>query len=992
MKTTFIKTFLTLIFSLIASLAIAQTTINGTVVDENNDPVPGVNIVVQGTTDGVAADFNGNFTLTTGATLPFNLEVSSVGFGSQVINVTSADQAISISLASGTKLDELVVTASRRPERVQDSPASVSVLSAEEIANSPYVQDPTAGLQNIPGVKIQQQSANSINIEIRAGDGVFGTSTFAMLDYRYLVTPSAGSFLSYQAGLSNLDIQQVEVVRGPAGALYGPNVTSGVVHFISKSPIDYPGTTAETWAGTQSNFGGAFRHAEANSDGTFGWKVNVRYNSGDEFGLDPVADADQIAILNTEIREPILTRDGVVDEAASFSSSDNIIQDQNDLDPDGDGNPLLSEYEQYSANLHMEFRPSDDTTGKIAAGMANGNGLFFNSQGPGVTQGYDYWVQANIRTGRWFANAYYNFNDGGGQYAPTFLYATGLRQQAIRNSLEAQIQYNFELEAINTEFTAGFDYRNNASESNGTLYGRNDGNDDFAIAGGYIQGTTKLSDKLNMIFTGRYDKVNFIDEGKFAPRVAITYKANPRHTFRASYSQATFGPSALETYVDFPVQRVVPGVASTWLTGQIQPTKFASATNPVQGSNSQLIELIGTYGANPLAPNSAIKVPLGTPGVPNNVIWGGAYSIVRAGTLAQLAGTGLEDVWTTVMDAYTANGGPTTSFSGTLVGTNFFTGAPLAQGSDADSARIGFIETLEFGYKGLIADKFRVGIDFYTYDRVGLTQFTALAPSFAALNFDPSAFGNQVASEISANMTAAAAAAYAGLGIPSTGLPPGLVPSFPNGVPSLADATSQLIGSVVVGGINAATGYAAAVGGRANGDGTFTLPLVGSIESDRVPDDELMYLSSGYRDFGNAKRSHWGSDVSIDYLATDNLTIWGNYSYINQNIWSAGEDGLPFPQNLNTPLNKYNLGLRLTGINGFRTSLTYQHADSFLANQGVYGGDTDERNLVDFSIGRQVGNIQLDLAATNLFNQKYRAFPGMPIIERRVTLRAGFKF
>ena len=122
------------------------------------------------------------------------------------------------------------------------------------------------------------------------------------------------------------------------------------------------------------------------------------------------------------------------------------------------------------------------------------------------------------------------------------------------------------------------------------------------------------------------------------------------------------------------------------------------------------------------------------------------------------------------------------------------------------------------------------------------------------------------------------------------------------------------------------------------------------------------------------------------------MTIWGNYSYVNQNIWSAGEDGLPFPQNLNTPLNKYNFGMRLTGLNGFRTSLTYQHADSFLANQGIYGGDTDERNLVDFSIGRQVGNIQIDLAATNLFNQKYRAFPGMPIIERRVTLRAGFKF
>ena len=316
----------------------------------------------------------------------------------------------------------MVVTASRRPERVQDSPASVSVLSAEEITNSPYVQDPTAGLQNIPGVKIQQQSANSVNIEMRAGDGVFGTSTFVMLDYRYIVTPSAGSFFSYQTGLSNLDIQQVEVVRGPAGALYGPNVTSGVVHFLSKSPIDYPGTTAETWAGTQSNFGGAFRHAEANSDGTFGWKVNVRYNRGDEFGLDPVEDADQLADLAREIREPILSPQGVVDEAGSFRSPDNIIMDQHDLDPEGDGNPLLSEYEQYSANLHMEFRPNDDTTGKLAAGMANGYGLFFNSQGPGVTQGYDYWVQANIRKGRWFANAYYNFNDGGGQANPTFLY------------------------------------------------------------------------------------------------------------------------------------------------------------------------------------------------------------------------------------------------------------------------------------------------------------------------------------------------------------------------------------------------------------------------------------------------------------------------------------------------------------------------------------------------------------------------------------------
>ena len=71
MKTTFIKTFLTLAFSMIATLAFAQSTITGTVLDEDGNPVPGANIVVQGTTEGVAADFDGNFTITTSQPIPF---------------------------------------------------------------------------------------------------------------------------------------------------------------------------------------------------------------------------------------------------------------------------------------------------------------------------------------------------------------------------------------------------------------------------------------------------------------------------------------------------------------------------------------------------------------------------------------------------------------------------------------------------------------------------------------------------------------------------------------------------------------------------------------------------------------------------------------------------------------------------------------------------------------------------------------------------------
>jgi glycosyltransferase domain-containing protein len=134
----------------------------------------------------------------------------------------------------------------------------------------------------------------------------------------------------------------------------------------------------------------------------------------------------------------------------------------------------------------MEFRPSSTTTGHIAAGMANGNGLFFNSQGYGQIQGNDYWAQARFNSGRWFMNAYYNSNDGGDEKNPTFLYGTGFRQVAKRTALEAQVQYNFEIPSLNSDFIAGFDYRNNGSDSANTLYGRNEADDDFLIPGGII--------------------------------------------------------------------------------------------------------------------------------------------------------------------------------------------------------------------------------------------------------------------------------------------------------------------------------------------------------------------------------------------------------------------------------------------------------------------------------------------------------------------------
>jgi outer membrane receptor for ferrienterochelin and colicins len=458
------------IFSLmlfVGNIALAQTTISGSITDsETGEAIPGANIIVIGSRTGAATDFDGNFVLTSSAELPFNIEITSVGFNSSIIEVTSPDQQIAVSLEAGQNLDEIIISASRRPQKISDSPQSVSIITAKDLENNANVTDPIRSLIDIPGVQLQQQSANVINIEMRAGSGVFGTSTFPMLDYRNLFNPTSSSFLSYQSGLSNIDIARIEVVRGANSALYGPGVSSGIVHFLSKNPIDYPGTTIELIGGELATTGAALRHAWANEKKTFGYKINAKYLKGNDFNFDPNDPNDQanIASFKDEIRRPVITN-GVADATQQGS----LLLSNSELYPDGKG--LKTNYRNSTINAHLEFRPNDKTSMFLSSGLNTGDGFFANSQGYGRTDGSEFWTQARIQTGGLFAQFNYVSNDGGGDDNPTYLYGTGLNQITKRNGIEAQVQYNFQIPSfLNSDFTVGYDYRINRQDSENTIW------------------------------------------------------------------------------------------------------------------------------------------------------------------------------------------------------------------------------------------------------------------------------------------------------------------------------------------------------------------------------------------------------------------------------------------------------------------------------------------------------------------------------------------
>ena len=984
MKKNKLTTALTVLGLFCVNLLLAQTTIRGTVTDaETDSPIPGVNIVIQGTTDGTNTDFDGNFSFSTNQDAPFTIEVSSVGFSTQSIEVTSSDQVINVALQPGEKLDEIIVSASRRPQKVQDAPASVSVVSAKDIENSAVAVDPVRHLVNVPGVQIQQQSANTLNIEMRAGSGVFGTSALPILDYRFLTNPSAGTFFTQQAGLSNIDIAKIEVVRGAASALYGPGVTSGVVHFMSKNPIDYPGTTVELLGGEMNTLGAALRHAYASENKKFGYKINLKYTEGDDFGLNPdetvdedgdgIADATTIAGFARAIYQPVI-RNNMVDP----TQQGDLLLSISDLDDNYDGNPLATRYQNFAANGHLEFRPDEDTSAFLSAGFAQGGALFFNSQGAGYQDGRDYWTQARIQKGGLFALVSYNYRDGGGTKDPTFLYNSGFRQVAETKALEAQIQYNFDVPGfLNSNFTVGADHRNTKSNSAYTLYGRNEDNDDYIITGAYLQGTSELSDQLELTYAARYDQFNILDEGGFSPRVALVYKMNEKNTFRATYNIATAPPSALQTFIDFPVNVIVPNQYDVWLSGQVDSQGFATNApislaflggTPIPQGSTSIPNAILAGALTQLGATQATIATINS--IPSLAPFSGIVQSTLSNPAALLGALAAQGNSSGLLGRPTADGGFAPG-----EGYNVFNGQPLPAGSDTGAAVLNTLSSFEVGYKGVIGDKLSVAVDFYTYERQGFTQFTAIGPAYAYVPdttpaTEGGAFALDVASAIAPLITTPVVQALtAQLGAAGAALAPGVIQG-------LAGVT----GSVFAGAQGTLPAEALAV--------------FGTIESDRVPQgDGVTHLPAGYRQYDDATRSHYGIDAAVEYFATENTSLWANASWVSQNEWIPGEDnddGLPFSSFLNSPQFKYRAGIRYNKDNT-RASITFQHDDAFTSDQGFWAGTVQEKNLFDANIGYTLSNgLRFDLTGSNIFDFKYRAFPGMPIIGRRIIAKLTF--
>lgn len=284
MKT--IITFFCLCFSVIA---FSQTTVTGNVVDQSQNPILGANIVVVDAALGTSSDYEGNFTLTVDQNPPFTIQISSIGYQSVTQEVTANNQTITITLNEGDALDEVVVSASRTPESVRESPVTIERIDTRDIkkASAPNFY---SSLENLKGVDLNKGSLTFNSVNTR------GFATFANVRFVQLVdgmdnaSPALNFAVGNFLGMNELDVKSVELLPGASSALYGANAFNGILFMTSKSPFDDQGVsvylkngvTSQQAAGDNNFYDFGIRTAYKFSD-KFAAKASFSYMQGTEW-------------------------------------------------------------------------------------------------------------------------------------------------------------------------------------------------------------------------------------------------------------------------------------------------------------------------------------------------------------------------------------------------------------------------------------------------------------------------------------------------------------------------------------------------------------------------------------------------------------------------------------------------------------------------------------------------------------------------------------
>lgn len=244
---TSISILLALLIPLLASAQdkpIINAKISGKVVDaKTNEFIIGASVYIKGITNGSSTDANGEFSIITAQKLPFTLVVTYVGYQKKEVVISSNKVEIAIE-ESNNELTDVVVTSRRRQESIQDIPIPISVIRGA-VAEDAGAFNPNRLKELIPSVQLYSSNGRNTTLNIRGLGSSFGLTNDGIdpgvgfyVDGVYYARPAA-------TAIDFVDVDRIEVLRGPQGTLFGKNTTAGAFNITTRTPSFTPGATFE---------------------------------------------------------------------------------------------------------------------------------------------------------------------------------------------------------------------------------------------------------------------------------------------------------------------------------------------------------------------------------------------------------------------------------------------------------------------------------------------------------------------------------------------------------------------------------------------------------------------------------------------------------------------------------------------------------------------------------------------------------------------------
>jgi iron complex outermembrane receptor protein len=451
------------------------------------------------------------------------------------------------------KYEELVVVSGSRTETsIMNAPATMSVIGplAVETRTS---QNFAEMLRTVPGVNITQVSARDINLTSRSATGTLATGTLALLDGRSLYQDFFGFVMWDFLPVNLSEIKQIEVIRGPASAVWGANAVNGVVNVITKAPREMQGTSATLGFG-------AFNRSTDAADRDAGslWYVS---------GTHAQAIDDRWAYKLSAggySQQAFVRPSGIIPGSPGAGTPYPPYENTGTTQPKFDG------------RLDYDFEDGRKLT--FSGGVAGTEGIMHSGIGPfdinnGTLMGY-----AKVAFARQGLRAAFftNLLDGDADNLLT------------RTPTNAPITFlfntkTFDFDLGNVQSFAGrhvVSYGGNLrfNKFEMSLAPEADDRTEFGI---YGQDEIFINDHFRWVIGGRLDRFDYIDDFVFSPRTALLIKPQEHHTFRVSYNRAYRAPSVINNHLDITIAEPINlGLFSPLLAGRVYPLPIQSVGNP----------------------------------------------------------------------------------------------------------------------------------------------------------------------------------------------------------------------------------------------------------------------------------------------------------------------------------------------------------------------------------------------------------------------------